>query len=608
LNIASFLNRAETLWRNREAVVDGKKRLTYGELALRARRLATQLATVGLKKGDVISIIAPNCTEYIELYFACAMSGAILNPINNRLSPREIAFILKDAGAKTLVIHVEKCEHLQQIIARTGVLEEIVFIGGIPATKPSLLAFDYDTLMRLGGEFAMDSTEPSTMETAHLYYTSGTAGSPKGVQLTHANVYAHALGAIAELGLSESDTWLHAAPMFHLADAWAIFAITAVGGRHVVMPTFHAPDALSLIEREKVTTTNLIPTMIAAMLNDQSLKRHRYSSVRRIMSGGAPIAPGMVQRLMETFGCDYVQTYGLTESSPYLTLSLPTGDLSRLSQEEVFAIKCRTGRPIMGVELRVVRADGTDVEPNDEEVGEIIVRGATITPGYLNLPEVTAQTFKDGWFHTGDLAVVNQDRSVNIVDRKKDVILTGGETVYSIEVENAILEHPDVLEATVVGIPDDFWGETVRAMVVLKEGRFLEEEDLVNFVKSNIAHFKAPKSIIFVGELPKLGSGKIWKKGVKDWFLAEIKRMEAEQAVSSAVFQELTVPSEDTGASGEAVFEEGAAQPEQLVQETAFVEEKDDVTENEDQLEPAVTIHEDSEPSPSAATPVNEQT
>jgi fatty-acyl-CoA synthase len=348
--------------------------------------------------------------------------------------------------------------------------------------------------------------------------------------------------------------------------------------------------------------------MIAAMLNDQSLKRHRYSSLRRIMSGGAPIAPATVQRLMETFGCDYVQTYGLTESSPYLTLSLPTGDLSRLTQEEIFAIKCRTGRAMMGVELRVVRADGTDVEANDEEVGEIIVRGATITPGYLNLPEVTAQNFKDGWFHTGDLAVIHPERSVNIVDRKKDVILTGGETVYSIEVENAILEHPDVLEATVVGIADEFWGETVNAMVVTKEDRSLEEEDLINFVKSNIAHFKAPKSVIFVAELPKLGSGKVWKKGVKDWFLAEQKRAEAEQAVSAAVFQELSVPSEEAAASGEAAIEEGAVQPEQVVQETAFVEDRDDLLEKEDQQQPAVTVDENNEPSPTTVSPINEQT
>jgi len=532
------LNRAETLWHDREAIVDGAKRFTYAEMALRVRRLATHLAKVGVKKADVVSIIAPNCSEFVEIYFACAMLGAVLNPINHRLSAKEIAFILRDAGAKTLILHKDKSEHIQEIVARAGILEEIVFIGGIPSVRPSLLVFDYDALMRMGDQFMTEGTETSAVDTAHLYYTSGTTGSPKGVILTQTNVYSHSLAAISELGLTENDTWLHAAPMFHLADAWAIFAITAVGGRHIVVPTFEAKLVLNLLEEEGVTITNLIPTMLTALLNEPACLTRNYGQLRRIMSGGAPIAPALVRRIMDVFKCDYVQTYGMTESSPYLTLSLPVGDVSHLSAEQLFALKSRTGRPFLGVDLRVVRGDGSDVEANDEEVGEIIVKGATITPGYLNLPEVTAATIKNGWLHTGDLAVINKEHSVNIVDRKKDIIITGGETVYSVEIEIALLEHPQVLEAAVIGVPDDFWGETVSAVVVLSKENAVQEQELIDFVKANIAHFKAPRTITFVSELPKLGSGKVWKKGVKDWYLSNLAKPDSPTDTTSELLGE----------------------------------------------------------------------
>jgi len=569
LNISSFLNRAETLWHRREAIIDGQKRVTYAELALRVRRAATQLAKLGLKKGDVVSIIAPNCSEFIEIYFACAMLGAILNPINHRLSPKEIAFILRDAGAKTLVVHADKTEHLQEIIARAHILEEVVFIGGTPDVRPSVIVFEYDKLMSLSEQFTTETTETSPSDPAHLYYTSGTTGSPKGVVLTHANVLTHSLAAIAELGLSENDTWLHAAPMFHLADAWATFAITGMGGRHVILPSFDAAEALKLMEREQVTITNLIPTMLTALVNDPSCSKHKYS-LRTIMSGGAPIAPTLVRHILDVFRCDYVQTYGMTESSPYLTLSLPVGDVSQLSPDQIFSIKCRTGRPFMGVDLRVVRPDGTDVESNDEEVGEIIVRGATITPGYFNLPELTAATIKNGWLHTGDLAVINRDHSVNIVDRQKDVIITGGECVYSIEVERALLEHASVLEAAVIGVADDFWGETVNAVVVLKEGQFATEDELIAFVKSNIAHFKAPKTITFVAELPRLGSGKVWKKGVKDWYLAQSEKEAPEEPADPSLMHDVSEQTEETSESDLEITDQDEQPPAVTVHETTI--------------------------------------
>jgi fatty-acyl-CoA synthase len=532
VNLWTFLNRAEALWPKREAIIDGKRRLTYAELAQRVRRLANQLGKLGVKKGDVVSIIAPNCAEFIEAYFASALLGSILNPINRKLSVKEMAAIIRDAKVKTLIIHIDNCERLTELIVRAGVVEQLIFLRGMPQRRPSIMAFEYDALMKLdGGAIPGSDSEVSSgvdavttaLDVAQLYYTSGSTGQPKGVMLTHTNVFVHALAAISELRLTESDVWLHAAPMFHLADAWAVFAITAIGGRHVILSAFDAWESLNLLERERVTITNLIPTMLTALLQDPTCKERKYKSLRKIMSGGAPIAPAVVRQIMDTFRCDYVQTYGMTEASPYLTLSLPNGDVSRLSEDELFQIQCRTGRPFLGVELRVVTTEGKDVEPDDQEVGEIIVRGPTITPGYWNLPEATAEAFKEGWLHTGDLAIMNESHSVNIVDRKKDVIITGGETVYSIQVENVLQEHPAVLESAVVGVPDDFWGEVVKAVVVLKEGQRVSESDLIEFVKANIAHFKAPKNIAFASELPKLSNGKIWKEGIKSLDFSEVK-------------------------------------------------------------------------------------
>jgi acyl-CoA synthetase (AMP-forming)/AMP-acid ligase II len=357
-------------------------------------------------------------------------------------------------------------------------------------------------------------TTPSD-HVAHLYYTSGTTGHPKGVMLTHRNVWTHALAAIAELSLSERDTWAHVAPMFHLADAWATFAITWVGGRHVMLPRFEAREALELIERERVTLTNLVPTMLNLMVKHEDRARFDYSSLRLILSGGAPIAPAVVRAIIETFGCEYVQTYGMTETSPYLTMSLLTEELRRRPAEEQLRYRAKTGRPFLGVELRVLGEGGQAVAPDEQEVGEIQVRGETVTPGYWNRPDATADAFTgDGWLRTGDLAVVDQEGYVTIVDRKKDMINTGGEKVYSTEVEYVLYQHPAVLEAAVFGSPDPVWGEVVTAAVVVRPAMALSEEELVTFCRPRLAAFKLPRQIRFLPELPKTGSGKILKRAL----------------------------------------------------------------------------------------------
>jgi acyl-CoA synthetase (AMP-forming)/AMP-acid ligase II len=264
--------------------------------------------------------------------------------------------------------------------------------------------------------------------------------------------------------------------------------------------------------------------MLNLMIKHPRVSAYDYSSLRVILSGGAPIAPELVRQISETFGCDYIQTYGMTETSPYLTLSILKEHLRNLPPEEQLNYKAKTGRPFMAVDLQVVDENGIPVATDNQQVGEIWVRGDTITPGYWNRPEETEKAFHEGWLRTGDMAVVDVEGYVNIVDRKKDMIISGGENIYSIEVENVLYQHPKVLEAAVFGVPDEKWGEAVKAAVVMKDNETATEREIIHFCKENQASFKAPKSVDFLKELPKTGSGKIYKKGLREPYWNKIKR------------------------------------------------------------------------------------
>lgn len=514
MRIPFILEKTLSLYRNKEAIVDGAKRFTYGEFAERVFRLAGFLHQYGIRQGNCVAILHHNSSEFLEAYFAVAQLGAILNPLNFRLAPAELAYILKDSGA-TLLIAADRFVPQIESIAEIETELRMVILTGNESLQISMLAVGYEEALEQSSGKIPHYPEGSDDDVAHLYYTSGTTGNPKGVMLSHKNVCSHALAAIAELKFKDSDNWIHVAPLFHLADAWATFAVTWVGGKHVLVGDFEPSVVLSTIQSEKVTLTNMIPTMLNMLINTEDVASYDLSSLRVILSGGAPIAPEVVRKIMETFKCDYIQTYGMTETSPYLTMSILKENLSSLPPEEQFFYKAKTGRPFLGTLLKVIRESGEAVEPNDKEVGEIIVKGDIVTRGYWNNPEETAKSIRDGWLYTGDLAVVDQEGYVNIVDRRKDMIITGGENVYSTEVENVLYSHPAVLEAAVIGIPDPKWGEAVKAVLVLKQGCQTSEEEIIQFCKQRIARYKAPKSVDFLNELPKTGSGKIYKKGLK---------------------------------------------------------------------------------------------
>ena len=515
LILTETLKKAVKLFPKKRAIVCGGRSWTYQEFDDRISRLSQHLKSSGVMKDDKIAVLHPNCHYFLESYYGIARIGGTSVPINYRLSAGEIVFILQDSESKILIADPMFEKQVDSIREKIEGVHQIIWTGGGRKAKESR-DVDYETVIAKVAFSAVAEVRTTGENIAQIYYTSGTTGRPKGVMLSHKNVCTHALGAIAELHLTDHDVWIHVAPLFHLADAWATWAITWVGGTHVIVQEFDPKKVFQTIEREKVTITNLIPTMLNLMVNHPEAGRFDYTSLRALLSGGAPIAPEVVRKIVEIFQCNYIQTYGMTETSPYLALSILKDHLKKLSFENQLRFKSKTGREFIGVELKVVNEQGQEIKKDEIEVGEIIVRGDTVTKGYWKLPRETKKSIKKGWLYTGDMAVMDEEGYVTIVDRKKDMILTGGENVYSTEVENILYIHPAILECAVVGVPDEKWGEAVKGIVALKPGHQAAAEEIIQFCKDRIAHYKVPKSIDFVEALPRTGSGKIHKKELRD--------------------------------------------------------------------------------------------
>jgi fatty-acyl-CoA synthase len=516
LDIYDLIERARRLHADRPAVIEAEASMTYCEFGRRIANVAACGRAAGWSRGERVAVLALNGGAFLEAYFAIAGAGAICVPLNTRLAPPELAWILRDSSARTLVVDARLADVARAALSESTAVEGLLWCGpGAGAARRPGEALHEEWAGGPAREFARSVRARD--DVAQLYYTSGTTGTPKGVMLTHGNVLTHALAAIAELELRERDVWGHFAPLFHLADAWACFAITWVGGTHVCVPRFDELAALDAIERRRVTITNLVPTMLNRLVHSPGVAARDFSSLRRMLSGGAPIAPELVRRCMQTLGCEYVQTYGMTETSPYLTLSLLTEALRALPPEEQFRFRAKSGRPFLAVELRVVDDLGQEVPADGRSVGEIQARGPTVTPGYWQRPEETRAAFTpDGFLRTGDLATLDAAGYLDIVDRKKDVIISGGEKIYSTEVEHRLAEHPAVLEAAVYGVPDAEWGESVRAAVVLHTGALAEAQELAEFCRERLAGFKVPRGFEFLVELPRTGSGKIAKRVLRN--------------------------------------------------------------------------------------------
>jgi long-chain acyl-CoA synthetase len=469
---------------------------------------------MGIQKGDRLAVLMYNCHRYLEIYYAAAEMGALIVPLNIRLAAGEVAYILNDSGSTTVFAGPEFLPLLSGIQPEIPSLQHCIFTGD--AVPPDGWHGYEQLLAGVEPDFAPTPVVPEDL--AGLFYTSGTTGHPKGVMLSHANLLSNAYHILGARLWQEGEVYLHACPMFHLADGPTSHAVTWLGGTHVIIPGFKPDLALDAMERERVTATLMIPTMINFLINHPDVARRDLRSLRSIAYGGAPMPGELVRRAMQTLPCAFWQAYGLTETAPLLTLLPPEQHVIDGPPERVRRL-LSCGREVIGVRVLVVDDKGEAVRPG--EVGEIIAKGPNIMRGYWNKPQETAEVLREGWLYTGDLATVDAEGYIYIVDRKKDMIITGGENVFSTEVENTLYAHPAVLEAAAVGVPDERWGEVIKAIVVLKPGMTATGQEIIEHCRTRIAHFKVPRSVDFAeGALPKSGSGKILKRELREKYWA----------------------------------------------------------------------------------------
>ena len=524
-----FLRYAREQFPDKVGVVCGEQRFTYAQFAERAARLAGALIAAGAKPGDRVAFLSTNCHRLLEAYYGVLEAGCILVPLNIRLGPQELAFVLNDAEARFLFVESAFLP-LVESFRTDRVFDRDLCSFWMVNRKRIGWRGNYDDVLSVSPPFQCDFTQMEEDSVAELFYTSGSSDRPKGVMLTHRNVYLHALSVIAAgqtsastLGeMSCKSVLLHTIPLFH-ANGWGIaHIITLVGGTHVMIHHFNPVEVFRLIERERVSSCAVVPTMATAMVNSPARTKYDLSSLQIINIGGAASSPTLVEEVEEKLGCTCISGYGLTETCPTLAKSPMKSDLP-CDGEQRYARQAMTGFAIPGVELRVIGPSGQDVPHDGTVMGEIVARGDVVMDGYWRQEEATAAAMEGGWFHTGDVAIVDRYNYLQIVDRKKEIIVSGGENISSLEVEKVLLAHPDVYEAVVIPVPHEKWGEVPKALVTLKPGSQAKEHDLLEFCRSRLSHYKCPRSLEFLESMPKTGSGKVLKRELREKYGTAVK-------------------------------------------------------------------------------------
>jgi acyl-CoA synthetase (AMP-forming)/AMP-acid ligase II len=503
LTLGDFLERAELVYGPREAVVDepsppggGLGRFSYAQFAAMARSQAAALDDLGVGENERVAIVSPNAARFLVSLFGVSVFGRILVPVNFRLNAEEIRYILEHSGSTVLLVDPE----LEVSLRDVRVKHRIVL--GAASDVQLFLRRDARPRLRVSDENA----------TVSINYTSGTTARPKGVQLTHRNFWLNAVTFGWHLGLSDRDVYLHTLPTFH-CNGWGMpYALTAMGVRQVIIRKIDGEEILRRVEAEGVSLFNCAPAVIAAVLDAAAARRAKGAAVPgrgtvRVVVAGAPPPSRTIERIETELGWEFIQIYGLTETAPLLTINRAPAEWDGLDAGERSRRLSRAGVPAVGVRMEV------DAE------GEVLARSNHVFEGYWNQPEETARAIRDGWFHTGD-GGHREDAYVVISDRKKDVIITGGENVSSIEVEDCLFQHPAVAEAAVIGVPDEKWGETIKALVVLRPGAAASERDLIDHCRGRLAHFKCPTSVEVRPALERTATGKLQKFKLREPYWA----------------------------------------------------------------------------------------
>ena len=509
MTVNHCLRRAKSFHGRALAIDYEDRQITYDEFYVVVENSALKLRTLGAVKDDRAAVLMLNSPEYLELYYSTALGGVMIVPLNTRWHLNEIIFTLNDSGSKLLFVDERHAPLGAQIRAGVATLEHIIFIGS--GDCPDGLV-DW----RIVAASSVSFKEPHEDDIVGLFYTSGTTGGPKGAMLTHRNLVTNAIHSLLPpYNVSPGWRWLHSAPMFHLADAGAMHALTISGATHCFIPSFDAEETLRAIERYRINNMVLVPTMINMVVNHPNFDRYDISSLKRILYGASPMPLPLLHLAIDKLKCEFIQGYGMTEVSPLLTVLAPE-DHKFENTDRPFAPVKSAGKPVTWVEVRVVDANDNDVPVG--HTGEIIARGPNVMKGYWNRPEINREVLRGGWMHTGDLGAFDEEGFLYILDRKKDMIKTGGENVFSPEVESVLCAHPAILEAAVIGVPHDRWGETIRAVAVVRNGSSLSEAELIAWCRDRLTHFKCPTSVVFTDSLPKGGTGKVQKNVLREKF------------------------------------------------------------------------------------------
>ena len=501
------LERAADLFGRKTGVVCGEKRFTYTEMADRCGRLASSLERHGVQPGDRVAFLSYNTHKLLEGYYGVPQARAIVMPLNVRLTPVELAAIMQHAEPEFFFFEPEFTDTVNHLR------------NALPGLRAINLDTEYEDFLAAGDRVRPDIFSYEEDSIAELFYTSGSTGTPKGVMLSHRTVYMHAIGCVGSMNLNPNGVELHTIPLFH-ANGWGRPQTSAMMGmKQVMVRRFDPACVCRLIEDERATAMSVVPTMATALLAFDGRAAFDLSSLEQIYIGGAASSPAITESLEKAFRCEVLAGYGMTETCPVATSSRRKSTVVYTSDEDRWQHHAVAGWPVFGAEVRVVDAAMADVPRNLCAVGEVVVRGDIVMDGYFREPDATAAVMTGAWLHTGDMAVWDEENYIHIVDRKKDIIISGGENISSIEVERAIAAHPCVFENAVVAAPDDHWGEVPVAFVVTKPGVTLDHAELRAYLVERLAKFKVPHQYVIRAEpLPKGGTGKILKRELRETF------------------------------------------------------------------------------------------